>query len=852
MHKLDGIETGNRDRETAPVPDLPGGDYEMYYARLDKDKGTVQLLRDHLRSVAGNPECNSGNKVKFEPFAQEKLQEVCYWMKYFHDLGKYTDYFQDYLQNGKDSDFKNHAHISALLLYRFLRESMEISDFKKNDNVLAFFAYVCVRLHHGSLGFKRLFSDAQMPKMYKEMQIQGENLSGKAGELLMDCELDETMSQEKFRKFCDVSSWMDSSKLHLMHTYITTRLADAKWYFLLIYLFSILVDADKLDSAQLSTQPVNCLHPDEIVKYLKEKNIEKTAFVQKRQAARNRIMDVVEGLSDEQIMRQHIFTLTAPTGIGKTVASLECALRLQQKLHMLKGYTPRIITAIPFINIIEQTRQVYEEIAADKVTLIAHHRLADISLADDNREEISIDKKLLEMESWEGDIILTTFVQLFHSILSSRNRALKKINKLAGSIVILDEVQALPEAYMPLLGAVITKIAEYYGTYFILMTATQPRLLESANKILTPDELSSGIELLPDNQQYFQNLKRTKFVPQLKKTMNTQEFVEFFSNKWQGRGSALIVVNTIKRSIDVYTKIKQELAPKFPDAEILYLSTNIIPAQREEVIKNAAQLLAESRPVVMVSTQTIEAGVDLDFDMGFRDIAPLAALVQTAGRINRSGLKQDFSPIYIVQIESDNSYVYSLHNLVDTRELLAAYTEITEPEYQQLINQYFSLTLNRPLSTESKNIWSKGIMKLDFEEIDQFKLIDNAGDIIDVFVEYDSKASSIADAYEEILSEKENLNLGVFVGVIDDSLLNKLPKKLNVFERKTLLRIVQAMMNKYIIQVRTSRAVKNRPVELSVRNGARSNLFWIPPAQIDDYYNRATGFIDESGRAYIF
>jgi len=254
----------------------------------------------------------------------------------------------------------------------------------------------------------------------------------------------------------------------------------------------------------------------------------------------------------------------------------------------------------------------------------------------------------------------------------------------------------------------------------------------------------------------------------------------------------------------------------------------------------------------MVSTQTIEAGVDLDFDMGFRDLAPLAALVQTAGRVNRSGLKQDSSPVYIIQIEADNSHVYSLHNLADTKELLATYTEITEPQYQRLINQYFAFTLNRPLSNESKNIWNEGIMKLDFEEIDQFKLIDNAGDIIDVFVEYDSKASSIAGAYEEILSEKEELNLEVLVGVIDHSILNKLPRKLNVFERKTLLRVVQAMMNQYIIQIRISRAVMNRPVELSVRNGARSNLFWIPPAQIDDYYDCATGFIDESGKAYIF
>jgi CRISPR-associated endonuclease/helicase Cas3 len=826
----------------------------MYYARLDREKGIEQALSKHLKGVAQRGLESISKAVRFKPFSHHTINDLCYWINYFHDLGKYTGYFQLYLQTGKESEFKNHAHISALYLYSFLQKRMGIKDFKSEENALAFIAYLCVRFHHGNLNLKGLFDIANQNRRLRELQHQVEDMKGKIPSILKDSGLEKVVSVKDFRDYGNVQNWQDNSKLHLMQKYIATRLKNEKWFFILVYLFSLLIDADKMDSAELKKEKTKPLKPTAVEEYLKNmiRTSKKNDFTAKRQAVRQTIINVLKNLSDEEVSEQYFFTLTAPTGTGKTLASLEAAVYLQHRLKEIShnAYIPRIITAIPFINIIEQTRLVYEQVIEDSATIITHHQLSDLTIKSDNREEITIDKKLLEVEAWEGDVILTTFVQLFHSIFTGKNRSLKKFNKLAGSIVILDEVQSLPERYIPLIAATLASISKYFRTRFILMTATQPRLLESANKILPENPVS--LELLPDNSVYFQELKRTRFIPCLNEKLNTQQFIEFFMTKWQREKAALIVVNTIKRSIDIFNFLNKNLATEHPQVKLLYLSTNIIPKQREAVINEAEHYLKNKKPLVMVSTQSIEAGVDLDFDLGFRDLAPLTSLVQTAGRINREGGKGEYIPVYIVQIESDHSYVYKLHNLADTKELLAKYTEIPETEYQNLINEYYTRVQNRPLPSESKNIWSEGILGLDFEEIESFRLIENIGEVIDVFVEYDNEASAIADAYEDLISGKETINKQLFAGLIDESMLTKLNSRPSIYERKTLLRIIRGKMNRYVVQIRLSRTKDNIPVEFAARNGLKSELFWIPPGQIDDYYDHQTGFKDEKGGAYIF
>lgn len=448
-------------------------------------------------------------------------------------------------------------------------------------------------------------------------------------------------------------------------------------------------------------------------------------------------------------------------------------------------------------------------------------------------------------------LYLQLLFNFFQSIFTSKNKLLKKINKIAGSIVILDEVQAVPEKHMPLIGAVLRKMNQYYGTKFILMTATQPKILEFSKLLLKNEpRVNNAIQLLPNYKSYFESLNRTKIIPLLNKKVDTDELVDLILKKWDKKKSVLIVVNTIKRSIDVYNKLKKEIKKFKTNVDLNYLSTNIIPEDRKKVIDSLKIKLKGQIPVILVSTQTIEAGVDLDFDMGFRDFAPICSLIQTAGRINREGEKSGCCPLYIVQLENDNDYVYQLMNLNLTKDLLNKYSEIEENKYGKLTEEYYDMEIAHDKFDESEEIWNNGILKLDFNVIQKFKLIDKLEDVIDVFVEKDDKASKIADAYEAILKshDKINYDLSDFIG---KKLAEKYKENISFYEKKALLKLISGKLSNYIIQIRLTRIKDNRPIEFKARGGAESDIFWIPKDQINEYYDKHTGFKSEKGDAYI-
>lgn len=827
-----------------------------YLAHYDKESGDKQLLNIHLSSVAKLINELIPPTVEFDYIKNPTIKKICYWLGYFHDIGKYSDFFQQYIKEDKDSRLKNHAHISACFTYSFLLDQLPELEIETGigKNIL-FLCYLCVRLHHTSLRMDvSLFQD----NVWNDLDKIKKHLELKSNEILEDMSLSKEISYEKFCSYLDINKLQKNKQcFELMPIqYKNGRISDHKWYFLLIYLFSVLIDMDKLDAAEVKPKKVVSVTPDNVILYLDEKNKGETVtnLDNRREKARNTMMQVINNLTNEEIKKSNFFTLTAPTGIGKTLSSLQCALRLQERIESNEKYTPRIITAIPFINIIEQNKEEYQNVCGKDARIIVHHRLSDFS---DRKnypisEYLPVDKTLLETESWEGDVIITTFVQLFQSLFTGKNKALKKINKLAGSILILDEVQSIPEDYKPLIGATLKMLSKYYGTRFILMTATQPKLLEFGDMLLMKQGILKNddktIELLPDHEKYFECLNRTKLVSLLNKRLDENDFINLFFEKWERKKSCLIVVNTIKRSINLYEKIKKELNQRNIAVNVYYLSTNIIPLKRKEVIEKVGDLLYNGKPVILVSTQTIEAGVDMDFDMAFRDFAPLDSIIQTAGRVNREGKKGIFLPVYIIQLENDNHYVYNLSHRESTLRILTDKNEFMETEYGGLVERYYNLALKRDVSDKSRIIWEDGIMKFDFEVLKSFSLIQDIGEVYDVFVEKDS-ATDLANAYESLINYKDRIKYDLSKLLPVDISIGQ---KLNIYERKALLRIILAKMSDYIIQVRISRLKENKPIPFKNRGNADSDLFWIPPGQLEQYYNDNTGFKDKFGKALIY
>lgn len=822
-----------------------------YLAHFDKRKNIKQSMYNHLNGVAEQSKFQEMKTVDFGFIGGEKLKELAYIIGYFHDIGKYSTYFQDYIRSDIDNRLKVHAHISACFVYNMLKKKFALGD-KTEDNIMLFLVYICVRQHHGSLHVDgSVFPRAQLDDMGEDLSDIGRNISERVSDIMRDCKIGNLIEADELNGFlnADVLKKDIEELMYYPQWFMRGENKDCQWYFFLIYIFSLLIDSDKLDTSGLKSAPIKTVPCINVETYLKEKNKGKTISIcDKREAARRSMMGVISSMSDDDVKGVHFFILNGPTGIGKTLSSLQCALKLQDRIKHVEGYTPRLIAAIPFVNIIEQNKDEYEKVFGKDAKLIVHHRLSDFSKISGNNEKLSVEKSLLEVESWDGDVILTTFVQLFQSLFTGNNRSLKKINKLAGSIVILDEAQAIPEEYMPLIGATLQEIVLYYKTRFILMTATQPRLLDFGSKLLK-NTLPRTVQMLPNYKDYFTGLKRTKFIPLLDKKMDTDDFINLFFDKWNGKRSALIVVNTIKRSIDIYDGLKNELSEMGITVPLHYLSTNIVPKDRIKVIKTVRNELDTGKPAILVSTQTIEAGVDLDFDMGFRDFAPLDSLVQTAGRVNRKGKKGEYLPVYIVCLEYDNQSIYGLEHRQDTINLLMKKTEYMENEYIDLTQKYYDMAFRRGISNKSKEVW-EGVLNLDFGKISKLHLIENINEIYDVFVEEDDMASMLADAYEALLLNNSNIKESIGKALGKD-IAEEIKDELNVFQRNALLKLVSGRMNDYIIQVRVRKLIKNRPLEFKVRGGAMSDMFWIPRGQVEDYYSRETGFITDNDKAFM-
>ncbi len=763
---------------------------KMFLAHYDRKTGEKQGLQEHLQNVSQQMQKDIA-PVAFPGLEQKRLQELLSLIGLWHDIGKVMPAFQDYLKTGRGGNEKNHALISAAILVEQLEEK----------DGFAFLAMLSIAMHHTAMEAeeKDRITMPQMgylPKQYVSCQ-KALNSTGISAPFLQQKKFD----LEAFERFWLIGYLKAAQKMPSDH-----------WFFALQYLFSKLIGADKLDSAGLAQeQPGKPRTLEQVETYLHHKTKGQIQEINDtRETIRTKVLKKVLSLTDQQIKEQRIFTYTAPTGTGKTLSSISAALVLAQRIESLEGFRPRLITAMPFINILEQTKDDYQGIFSE---VLIHYGSNDQEQKQDTEE--SLQNRLLCTEAWESEVIITTFVQLFESLLSGKNRRVLKVNRLAGAIVILDEVQALPAKYYPLLGFVMQRLSQYYGTRFILMTATQPEIVRFAN-LLLPNQEMTAIELLEDSAQYYQSLCRTKLVPVMDQVINNETLVDLIVNTRQKHQSALVVVNTIAQSIAIY----KLLIALYPDA-VLYLSTNLTSVDRKRVIEQAKKLLREKIPFIMVATQTVEAGVDLDFDIGYRDMAPLESIIQVAGRINRSGEKGNDCPLYIFNT-GNYKLIYALDVCKRTQSLLQ--TEIPEQEYHGLMKRYYADMFTSGITYDTEVY--QGIMALQYEKIETFKLIQETRRI-SVIVLQDNDIEEKVQRLCELLRCKKD------------------------FAIKAQIKQLINQIGSYTVEIYPDKLKTNRPFPFESIYGIQLNYLVIPHGNLKDYYG-ITGFIAEETGAYMY
>lgn len=400
-----------------------------------------------------------------------------------------------------------------------------------------------------------------------------------------------------------------------------------------------------------------------------------------------------------------LYTLTVPTGGGKTTASMGFALN-----HICSREMKRIIYVIPYTSIIDQNAEVFEDILGNE-NVVEHHSGVLYDLTEGEDGEIQR-RKALATENWDAPVIVTTAVQFFESLFGNRSSVCRKLHNLANSVIIFDEAQTLPIPYLKPCVASMAELVKNYRSTVVLCTATQPALGQMFQKYLPQTEMQ---EICGHTQDLFAQFERVTL--ENRGVLSLAELEKLL----RGQRQVLCVVNTRRTAQKLYQDLKGE--------GVYCLTTLLCPVTRKRKIAEIKKRLSEGKECVVIATSLIEAGVNLDFYQVYRQEVGLDSLIQAAGRCNRNGERTaGESMVYSFRLEGEENR-FQAQSVAAMRETWRRYEKVNSPE---AITFYFSYL--RSLLGE-ENLDQKGIMKaldgksnlLPFKTVaERFKLIENS------------------------------------------------------------------------------------------------------------------------------
>ena len=390
-------------------------------------------------------------------------------------------------------------------------------------------------------------------------------------------------------------------------------------------LFSCVVDADRSDTACWPQNPPadRMLEAERLLSLVRAERDRKSATNPGSPLGKLR-NDVFDACVAKGALSQGFFSLTVPTGGGKTLSSMAFALS-HAKHHGLR----RVIVVIPYLSIIEQNAAEYRRIFGDNVVL-ENHSAAEPSADADEEEKSRLD---LVAENWDAPVIVTTSVQFLESLFAARPARCRKLHRVARSIVVFDEVQTMPAHMLQPAFSMFRELARNYGVSFVFSSATQPAFRRSSS---LPDGFAADElhEIVPEPPKLFRQLRRVNYhLPQKEETLDWPQLSERLAESKQ----ALCVVNLVRHANQLWEQLTARLSS---EERPFHLSAAMCPQHRLDSLKEIRSRLdpKNRQPCRVIATQLIEAGVDVDFPVVWRALGPLDSIVQVAGRCNREGL----------------------------------------------------------------------------------------------------------------------------------------------------------------------------------------------------------------------
>ena len=532
----------------------------MYIAHIREEDKAKQSLMDHLYGTADLAGAFG------EAFNNREYAYLCGLL---HDLGKYSKEFQKrLLNNGPRCD---HSSAGAKFIYNY-----------KPFGILI--AY-CIAGHHSGLQDSGSRTD-----------IGGEGtLYGRLSKSYI------APDYEKYKKELDLSE----IKMNVP-TLSPLNKGGFSVALLIRMLYSALVDADYLDTERfMRSGTVNRIvnynfkkHSSSLLQYIAK--FSNSGIINQKRS------EILKTCINKAKYPRGLFSLTVPTGGGKTVSSMAFAIN-----HLIEHNMDRIIYVIPYTSIIEQNANVFRDIFGKDVVL-EHHSNYDFS--ENNTDGY---KLRYSTENWDIPIVVTTNVQFFESMFSHKSSKCRKLHNIANSIIVFDEVQMLPLNYLTLCIHAIAELVHNCNSTAVLCSATQPAITQQFPEKIKETPIIDNIEEL------YKTFVRAKIVNREKIT--TAELAAEINGKQQ----VLCIVNTRKHALKLFLELHGE--------GNYHLSTLMCPYHRKEILKEIRERLEKGLPCRVVSTRLIEAGVDVDFPIVYRSIAGLDSIVQAAGRCNREG-----------------------------------------------------------------------------------------------------------------------------------------------------------------------------------------------------------------------
>lgn len=681
-----------------------------------------------------------------EGVARRTLSKLAAAAALFHDLGKLNPNFQPkLLQNQNDSPvtgYSSHAYLSALALLCFCKTNPKslVEHYGLTKATDLFGLVAMIAHHHGNLpNFNNILSESERGRLTEFISAQPV--------LPISDYLRQWLKHEPF----DVNGNAHLlDKMYRMTYGKLDAIQDKLDYYLETqFSFSCLVESDKRDAGnnkrfvreeQLAWAASN-FSPSLAQKLGQLKSDSELNM------ARTDIRNEALGNLERAVQQGHrTFSLTAPTGAGKTLILLALADAIR-RIHPNHS----VIYALPFLTITEQVEKVCQkEVFTDNPEFVSRidSRAQDPALERLMAELETQPEKLPELmsrsfsrDTFDSAFIITTFVQLFETLLSNRGSALLRMPNFSRCIFLIDEIQALPPRLYVFFTAYLQAFCERYDSYAILSTATMPALkLPGGAKNTQSDArlLFTGYktpEPLLDLEKYYALPVFNRYV--IKRLDEGQETFTHadLTEAIQEEKSCLVILNTI----DDTKRLYRELCPYGPRPDVVLLNTHFILDDRREKIKYCRKRLEDNLPIILISTQLIEAGVDIDFPAVFRDLCPLPSLIQSAGRCNRNG-NPEKGIVWFFELKGDRGETRAELVYRDpagpwildfSRQRICG--EINEEELLCVQEEFFDL-VNRnlavgdhPLFDGEKRKWDNLIQRINelaFGVVGSFRLID--------------------------------------------------------------------------------------------------------------------------------